>query len=235
MDGNLVANETLRLILARNALPNRRRGTLPWIHPRSVRRSLPAAQLGADRFVQIEKYRQTTTEKKKKKKIIIPTLVCVWNFERGSGANGLANARDFQTPSAWFEDVDVKYQIINKYQGHLFQATQDHSPFDVVAWHGNYAPYMYNLEHFMVINSVSFDHCVSFFRECGAIEVLITCHCFRIHRFSLYWPARPPAPEWPSPISSSSLRGGRLPSERSALLTTTVIYRPLVFLSRVCI
>jgi len=160
---------------------------------------------------------------------------CVWNFERGSGANGLANARDFQTPSAWFEDVDVKYQIINKYQGHLFQATQDHSPFDVVAWHGNYAPYMYNLEHFMVINSVSFDHCVSFFRECGAIEVLITCHCFRIHRFSLYWPARPPAPEWPSPISSSSLRGGRLPSERSALLTTTVIYRPLVFLSRVCI
>lgn len=77
-------------------------------------------------------------------------------------ANGLAQPRDFLTPTAWFEDRDVdNYEIISKFQGVLFKALQNHSPFDVVAWHGNYAPYKYNLARFMVINSVSFDHCVS--------------------------------------------------------------------------
>ncbi|XP_022916677.2 homogentisate 1,2-dioxygenase [Onthophagus taurus] len=76
------------------------------------------------------------------------------------GANGLANPRDFQTPVALYEDIDVdNYEIIAKYQGKLFICHQNHSPFDVVAWHGNYVPYKYNLENFMVINSVSFDHC----------------------------------------------------------------------------
>jgi hypothetical protein len=56
--------------------------------------------------------------------------------------------------------LDVEYTVVNKYGGHLFQAAQDHSPFDVVAWHGNYAPYKYNLADFMVINSVAYDHCV---------------------------------------------------------------------------
>ncbi|XP_068222933.1 homogentisate 1,2-dioxygenase [Palaemon carinicauda] len=75
------------------------------------------------------------------------------------GANGLANPRDFLTPVAWFEDREVKdYKVISKYQGHLFEALQNHSPFDVVAWHGNYAPYKYNLKNFMVINATSFDH-----------------------------------------------------------------------------
>merc|ERR1719277_729183 len=75
------------------------------------------------------------------------------------GANGLANPRDFQQPVAWYEDRDVtNYQIISKYQGALFVAEQDHSPFDVVAWHGNYTPYKYNLTNFMTINAVSFDH-----------------------------------------------------------------------------
>lgn len=78
-----------------------------------------------------------------------------------TGANGLANPRDFETPSAWYEDRDVDYKIICKYHGKKFVANQRHSPFDVVAWHGNYVPYRYNLERFMVINSVSFDHCVS--------------------------------------------------------------------------
>lgn len=77
-------------------------------------------------------------------------------------ANGLANPRDFLTPTASFEDRDVdNYEIISKFQGSLFKALQNHSPFDVVAWHGNYVPYKYNLAKFMVINSVSFDHCVS--------------------------------------------------------------------------
>nr|XP_012636000.1 homogentisate 1,2-dioxygenase isoform X4 [Microcebus murinus] len=76
------------------------------------------------------------------------------------GANGLANPRDFLIPVAWYEDRQVPggYTVINKYQGKLFAAKQDVSPFNVVAWHGNYTPYKYNLENFMVINSVAFDH-----------------------------------------------------------------------------
>lgn len=78
------------------------------------------------------------------------------------GANGLANPRDFETPTAWYEDRDASnYRVVSKYQGALFEATQDHSPFDVVAWHGNYTPYKYDLRKFMVINTVSYDHCVS--------------------------------------------------------------------------
>uniref|UniRef100_A0A1B6FUV5 Homogentisate 1,2-dioxygenase n=1 Tax=Cuerna arida TaxID=1464854 RepID=A0A1B6FUV5_9HEMI len=75
------------------------------------------------------------------------------------GANGLANPRDFLTPVACYEDLDVEYTIITKYQGHFFEAKQNHSPFDVVAWHGNYVPYKYNLSNFMTINAVQFDHC----------------------------------------------------------------------------
>ncbi|KAF9437505.1 hypothetical protein BGZ76_000438 [Entomortierella beljakovae] len=74
------------------------------------------------------------------------------------GSNGLANPRDFQTPIAHFVDEEKPFRIFNKYGGHIFVATQDHSPFNVVAWHGNYAPFKYNLAHFNVINSVSYDH-----------------------------------------------------------------------------
>ncbi|XP_065167949.1 homogentisate 1,2-dioxygenase [Atheta coriaria] len=76
------------------------------------------------------------------------------------GANGLANPRDFLTPTAYYEDMqNTSYQIVSKYQGGMFACNQDHSPFDVVAWHGNYVPYKYDLSKFQVINSVSFDHC----------------------------------------------------------------------------
>ncbi|KAF9411609.1 hypothetical protein BGZ94_001289, partial [Podila epigama] len=75
------------------------------------------------------------------------------------GANGLANGRDFQTPVAAFSHEEEKpFKIVNKYGGHLFVAKQNHTPFDVVAWHGNYAPYKYNLALFNTINSVSYDH-----------------------------------------------------------------------------
>ena len=74
------------------------------------------------------------------------------------GANGLANPRDVETPAAWFEDVDAPHQVIQKYQGGLWTTTLDHSPFDVVAWHGNLAPYRYDLTRFCTINTVSFDH-----------------------------------------------------------------------------
>jgi homogentisate 1,2-dioxygenase len=74
------------------------------------------------------------------------------------GANGLANPRDFLYPKAKYEDIDDTFEIVNKYQGYLFSCTQNHSPFDVVAWHGNYAPYKYDLSKFCTINTVSFDH-----------------------------------------------------------------------------
>ncbi|CAG0923625.1 unnamed protein product, partial [Notodromas monacha] len=77
------------------------------------------------------------------------------------GSNGLAQPRDFLTPMAKFEDIEADFAVVSKFQGQLFQATQGHSPFDVVAWHGNYVPYKYDLAKFVVINSVSFDHCVS--------------------------------------------------------------------------
>lgn len=74
------------------------------------------------------------------------------------GANGLANARDFQTPVAAFEDREGDFELITKFCGALWTAEIDHSPLDVVAWHGNYAPYKYDLRRFNTIGTVSFDH-----------------------------------------------------------------------------
>mmetsp|Transcript_16292 Transcript_16292/g.38654 ORF Transcript_16292/g.38654 Transcript_16292/m.38654 type:complete len:301 (-) Transcript_16292:187-1089(-) len=74
------------------------------------------------------------------------------------GANGLANPRDFQTPVAWFEDRDCSFTVVQKLMGRLFSVTLEFSPFNVVAWHGNYAPFKYDLSKFCPVNSVSFDH-----------------------------------------------------------------------------
>lgn len=74
------------------------------------------------------------------------------------GANGLANSRDFQTPVADYEDREGDFQLIAKFQGNLWAAEICHSPLDVVAWHGNYAPYKYDLSAFNTINTVSYDH-----------------------------------------------------------------------------
>jgi homogentisate 1,2-dioxygenase len=74
------------------------------------------------------------------------------------GANGLANARDFEAPTAAFEDRQGEFQMTAKFMGRLWSAPIDHSPLNVVAWHGNYAPYKYDLSRFNCINSVSFDH-----------------------------------------------------------------------------
>ncbi len=74
------------------------------------------------------------------------------------GSNGLANPRDFETPHAWFEDRDEPTEIVHKFQGSLWTTMLDHSPFDVVAWHGNLAPCRYDLTRFNAINTVSFDH-----------------------------------------------------------------------------
>jgi homogentisate 1,2-dioxygenase len=74
------------------------------------------------------------------------------------GANGLANPRDFLAPQAAFEDREGRFELVAKLLGRRWRADLDHSPLDVVAWHGNYAPYKYDLARFNTINSVSFDH-----------------------------------------------------------------------------
>jgi homogentisate 1,2-dioxygenase len=74
------------------------------------------------------------------------------------GANGLANARDFLAPRAAFEDRETKTELIAKFAGRLWTTSLGHSPLDVVAWHGNYYPYKYDLARFNTMNTVSFDH-----------------------------------------------------------------------------
>jgi homogentisate 1,2-dioxygenase len=74
------------------------------------------------------------------------------------GTNGLANSRDFLSPVAAYEDRDGDYRIVAKFLGGLWEAEIDHSPLDVVAWHGTYAPYKYDLERFNCINTVTYDH-----------------------------------------------------------------------------
>jgi homogentisate 1,2-dioxygenase len=73
------------------------------------------------------------------------------------GSNGLANARDFLTPVAAVEDAGPA-EIVQKFMGGLWSLQLDRSPFDVVAWHGNYVPYKYDLARFNTVNTVSFDH-----------------------------------------------------------------------------
>jgi homogentisate 1,2-dioxygenase len=74
------------------------------------------------------------------------------------GSNGLANPRDFLSPSAWFEDRDEPTVLVQKFMGQLWATELDHSPLDVVAWHGNHAPYVYDLARFNTIGTISFDH-----------------------------------------------------------------------------
>ena len=74
------------------------------------------------------------------------------------GSNGLANPRDFEAPEAWFEDVEAPTEVVQKFQGGLWSTTLPWSPLDVVGWHGNLAPYRYDLARFNTINTVSFDH-----------------------------------------------------------------------------
>ncbi|MGZ8285695.1 MAG: homogentisate 1,2-dioxygenase [Allosphingosinicella sp.] len=74
------------------------------------------------------------------------------------GSNGLANPRDFLTPSAQYEDAEGEVELIQKYLGRLWTTRLDHSPLDVVAWHGNLAPWKYDLARFNTIGTLSFDH-----------------------------------------------------------------------------
>ncbi|RUV67810.1 homogentisate 1,2-dioxygenase, partial [Mesorhizobium sp. M5C.F.Ca.IN.020.14.1.1] len=74
------------------------------------------------------------------------------------GANCLANPRDFKTPCAWFEDKETPCRLTVKWCGQFHATEIGHSPLDVVAWHGNYAPYKYDLETFSPVGAILFDH-----------------------------------------------------------------------------
>ena len=74
------------------------------------------------------------------------------------GSNGLANPQDFLSPVAWYEDRDCDFVCITKYGGRLFQSTMAFSPYNVVAFRGNYLPYKYDLRKFNCMNSVTYDH-----------------------------------------------------------------------------
>jgi homogentisate 1,2-dioxygenase len=79
--------------------------------------------------------------------------------ERGPiGANCLANPRDFLTPVAAYEDLAKPCHMIVKYGGALWRTELERSPLDVVAWHGNYAPYKYDLRRFSPVGPLLFDH-----------------------------------------------------------------------------
>ena len=74
------------------------------------------------------------------------------------GSSGLANPRDFLTPVAAYEESDADCELVCKFNGRLWRTTLPHSPLDVVAWHGNYAPYKYDLARFNTMGTVSYDH-----------------------------------------------------------------------------
>lgn len=74
------------------------------------------------------------------------------------GANGLANPRDFLSPVAAYEDITGTFELVAKFSGRFWSTELNHSPLDVVAWHGNIAPYKYDMARFNTINTVSFDH-----------------------------------------------------------------------------
>jgi homogentisate 1,2-dioxygenase len=86
------------------------------------------------------------------------------------GANGLANPRDFMAPVAAYDAAydsdgadgssaaDRPVEVVNKFCGNLWAARYDHSPLDVVAWHGNHVPYVYDLRRFNVLGTISYDH-----------------------------------------------------------------------------
>ncbi len=90
--------------------------------------------------------------------------------ERGLvGANGLADERHFRAPVAWYEDVEADWEIVVKQGGDLWRGVSPRSPFDVVAWHGTYAPFAYDLADFVAYWSVTVDH------SDPSIHTVLTC------------------------------------------------------------
>ncbi len=61
---------------------------------------------------------------------------------------------------AWYEKggKEGKWVVRNKFMGRFFEHGQEHSPFNVVSWHGNYYPYRYRLDLFNAMGTVTYDH-----------------------------------------------------------------------------
>jgi homogentisate 1,2-dioxygenase len=74
------------------------------------------------------------------------------------GANCMANPRDFKAPVAAYEDREVPSTITIKWCGQFHKTEIGQSPLDVVAWHGNYAPYKYDLTTYCPVGAILFDH-----------------------------------------------------------------------------
>jgi homogentisate 1,2-dioxygenase len=74
------------------------------------------------------------------------------------GQSGMANPRDFRAPIAAYDDRKIPFEVIHKVDGNLWTATYDHSPLDVIAWHGTAVPYVYNLYHYQAMGPLNFDH-----------------------------------------------------------------------------
>jgi homogentisate 1,2-dioxygenase len=70
----------------------------------------------------------------------------------------MANRRDFKTPVAAFEDREVPSTVTVKWCGQFHETEIGHSPLDVVAWHGNYAPVKYDLTTYCPVGAILFDH-----------------------------------------------------------------------------
>jgi homogentisate 1,2-dioxygenase len=74
------------------------------------------------------------------------------------GSMGLANAHDFRIPVAAYEDLEQPTELLHKFGGQIWRAQLDHSPFDVVAWRGNNAPYKFDMSRFVAMGTVTVDH-----------------------------------------------------------------------------
>jgi len=74
------------------------------------------------------------------------------------GQSGMANARDFRIPTAAYDDSEQPVEVTHKIAGSFWTAMYDHSPLDVVAWHGNSVPFVYDLHQFQIVGAVNFDH-----------------------------------------------------------------------------
>ncbi len=74
------------------------------------------------------------------------------------GANCMANPRDFKAPVAAYEDREVPSTVTVKWCGQFHRTNIEQSPLDVVAWHGNYAPYKYDLTTYCPVGAILFDH-----------------------------------------------------------------------------
>lgn len=84
------------------------------------------------------------------------------------GSTGLANVRDFEIPTAYFEGqvVDGKavaatsegeWTIVSRLDTRRWHCTQSRTPFDVAGWHGTSYPYKYDLAKFCVMGNLLFD------------------------------------------------------------------------------